>query len=257
MLSSTSPSNYRILGAQVRENAEDSAPSKSNQKAQRKDFLRQYSGASVTRLDQFRAIESSMRTLGYTDDDVVSIWRVLGAILELGNLQFSAEFTSDGEGSSIANPEVAEHAANLLGVTVSSLVDMLTMRQMKTGRETYSIPVRAKDAENGRAALCKALYSSLFASIVAAINQSIAATPSVQRSVDAAVTAGGKVNSISVLDIFGFESFERNEFEQLLINYANEALQNTFNMQVSREWLVYLNTLLRLVSVYIEHVKIK
>jgi hypothetical protein len=70
-----------------------------------------------------------------------------------------------------------------------------------------------------RDAIAKALYSTLFSWLVARINQIVR----VNCSVD---------NTIAILDIFGFENFSTNSFEQLCINYANEALQFHFNRHV-------------------------
>jgi myosin heavy subunit len=237
-LSSSSADYYNILGFRgAAVAAKAPPPEKAAGATGKKDYLRQYSATTQSRLDQFQAIERSMRTLGYSDENIVAIWQVLGAILELGNIEFIDEFSNEGEKGVVQNTQHSVLAARLLGVTEEALVNMLTQRQMTTGRETYVIPLRAKDAENGRAALSKSLYASLFSSIVASINLSTAATPTVQASLDAATAKGGKLNSISVLDIFGFESFVRNEFEQLLINYANEALQSTFNEQVFNQEL--------------------
>lgn len=151
-----------------------------------------------------------MRTLGYSEDKISSSWGVIAAILELGNVQFVDVDTSEGAASSISNPQHCVSAAQLLGVGVDALVAVLTKRTMKTAGEVYTIALNAQDAAQARNALCKALYANMFAEIVASINLSLGQ--------NAAPMAGR--NSIGVLDIFGFESFQRNELQQLLINYA-------------------------------------
>ena len=80
--------------------------------------------------------------------------------------------------------------------------------------------LRASQAEEGRDALAKAIYAALFDWLVSRINASFTAD-----------SHGGtkKKASISILDIYGFEFFEHNSFEQLCINYANERLQAQFN----------------------------
>jgi len=90
-------------------------------------------------------------------------------------------------------------------------------RSIKTNEEIVTVPNTKVQAVDTRDALCKALYGRLFDWIVARINESFTSSASQQK------------NFIGILDIFGFEFFETNSFEQLCINYANEMLQNQFN----------------------------
>jgi myosin heavy subunit len=161
-------------------------------------------------VDQFREVESSMRTLGYSEDKIASSWSVIAAILELGNVHFVDVDTSEGKSANVSNPAHCTIAAQLLGVGVEALVAVLTKRTMKTAGEVYTISLNAQDATQAKNALCKALYANMFSEIVASINLSLGQ--------NGAAVAGR--NSIGVLDIFGFESFQRNELQQLLINYA-------------------------------------
>jgi myosin heavy subunit len=157
----------------------------------------------------------------------MTIWRVLCAILELGNVAFDEIEDASGKVSVVSERSLPSLvlAAELLGVTHHNLLETLTQRKMLTRGEVFTVQLKVKDASNGRNAMMKALYSSVFARIVSQVNISLAG----------ASDPLGNVNengSIGVLDIFGFETFDRNDFEQLLINYANEALQCTFNEQV-------------------------
>jgi hypothetical protein len=132
--------------------------------------------------------------------------------------------TGEDDAASVAPGEgtrAASTAARLLGVRTDALCDALCTRVMKLpGGERVTAKLRASQAEEGRDALAKAIYAALFDWLVSRINASFTAD-----------SHGGtkKKASISILDIYGFEFFEHNSFEQLCINYANERLQAQFN----------------------------
>ena len=108
--------------------------------------------------------------------------------------------------------------ARLLGVESKTLSKVLTSRDITLRGETMTVQLSAEKAANGRDALAKKVYSLMFNWIVARINSSMA-------------TAGMEnlEASVGILDIFGFEIFETNSFEQLCINFCNEKLQQHFN----------------------------
>ncbi|CAE7477657.1 XI-2, partial [Symbiodinium microadriaticum] len=124
-------------------------------------------------VQQFHAVETSMRTLGYSEAKISSSWAVIAAILELGNVKFVDIDTSEGTAASIPDQTHCILAANLLGVNLDSLVNMLTKRTMKTTKEVYTISLNALDAAHARNAFCKALYANMFADIVDSINSSL------------------------------------------------------------------------------------
>jgi hypothetical protein len=104
-----------------------------------------------------------------------------------------------------------------VGCTTEAISKGLCFRSIKTNEEIVIVPNTMLQASDARDALSKALYGRLFDWIVARINESFTSSASQQK------------NFIGILDIFGFEFFETNSFEQLCINYANEMLQNQFN----------------------------
>lgn len=159
------------------------------------------------------------------------IFRVVAAVLWLGNVEFvDRELDGEDDACSVAPGEgtkAASTAARLLGVRADALCDALCTRVMKLpGGERVTAKLRAERAEEGRDALAKAIYSALFDWLVARINASFA-----DGGIDAGKNGGVRTKraSISILDIYGFEFFEHNSFEQLCINYANERLQAQFN----------------------------
>ncbi len=159
----------------------------------------------------------AMNIIGLSQDEQDNIFRMLAAILWLGNAQFSE--MADGN-AQISDTGVTDFVAYLLEVDSSAIVKALTQRIMETQRggrrgSVYEVPLNPAQALSVRDALSKAIYNNMFDWIVDRINISMKA-----RSASA--------NVIGVLDIYGFEIFENNSFEQLCINYVNEKLQQIF-----------------------------
>jgi myosin heavy subunit len=114
-------------------------------------------------------------------------------------------------------------AANLLAIDVATLKTNLISKNIGN-RSTLMVAYSVEKAQEARDALVKAIYGNLFQEIINQINKSL----------EASATAAGVANIIGVLDIFGFESFEKNSFEQLCINFCNEKLQFHFNEHIFR-----------------------
>jgi len=112
----------------------------------------------------------------------------------------------------------------MVQVEEETLLRALTSRAIETVGETIVKRLDAAAASASRDALAKNLYARLFDWLVAAINRKISALGSAQQR--------SNKRSIGILDIYGFESFKENSFEQLCINLANERLQQQFNQHV-------------------------
>ncbi|KAM9968175.1 hypothetical protein ACTFIW_002611 [Dictyostelium discoideum] len=164
----------------------------------------------------FKQTKNAMKVVGIDEPLQKEIFATLSAILLLGNLSFNK--SASGNGSVISDKKLANTIASLMGVDAIVLESSLVSRQISTGQgariSTYSVPQTVEQAMYARDAFAKATYSKLFDFIVRKINQSIE------------VKTIGKV--IGVLDIYGFEIFENNSFEQFCINYVNETLQQIF-----------------------------
>ncbi len=141
------------------------------------------------------------------EEKIQSLWSCLAAILEIGNIVYVDQETPQGTVARIQNFDQCERSAALLKVTPTELQATLTQRVMTARGETYTISLNSKDAVNARNAICKALYASVFTAIVGVLNHALDGEIS---QVDSA-----QLTSIGVLDIFGFESFPHNEFEQV------------------------------------------
>ncbi|XP_048829296.1 unconventional myosin-Va-like isoform X2 [Brienomyrus brachyistius] len=155
--------------------------------------------------------------LGINDSYQMGVFRVLAAILHLGNVE-----VKDRDADSCTIQPNNGHLmvfCELLGVAYQDMTHWLCHKKLKTTTETYHKPLPKLQAVNARDALTKHIYAKLFGWIVDRVNRAL------QSSVR-------QHSFIGVLDIYGFETFEVNSFEQFCINYANEKLQQQFNMHV-------------------------
>lgn len=173
-----------------------------------------------------QSVTLALQTIGMTSQQIAELWRLLGGLLYLGNIVIEERDSPEGPIAMIhTNHEAVIRCAKLLGVSVEQVRDVLTLREVIARGEKFQVPLTLREAGFTRDATAKAIYEAAFAYIVRQINVSLSS--SLQGADPNAVN-----NFIGVLDIFGFESFAKNGFEQLLINFANEALQNTFNRQI-------------------------
>uniref|UniRef100_A0AAY4D5H0 Unconventional myosin-Va n=1 Tax=Denticeps clupeoides TaxID=299321 RepID=A0AAY4D5H0_9TELE len=155
--------------------------------------------------------------LGINESYQMGLFQVLAAILHLGNVE-----VKDRDADSSIIPPNNGHLltfCELMGVTYQDMSHWLCHKKLKTTSETYIKPVPKLQAINARDALAKHIYAKLFNWIVDHVNKALHTTVK-------------QHSFIGVLDIYGFETFEINSFEQFCINYANEKLQQQFNMHV-------------------------
>ncbi|KAM3845124.1 unconventional myosin-Vb isoform 2-T2 [Vipera latastei] len=166
----------------------------------------------------FEKTRQAFTLLGVKESYQMTIFKILAAILHLGNVDFRSE--RDGESCSITNQdEHLHHFCRLLGVEHGQMEHWLCHRKLVTTSETYTKNMSLQQAVNARNALAKHIYAQLFNWIVQHINKALHTTVK-------------QHSFIGVLDIYGFETFEFNSFEQFCINYANEKLQQQFNSHV-------------------------
>ncbi|THH21199.1 hypothetical protein EW146_g278 [Bondarzewia mesenterica] len=160
---------------------------------------------------------NAMQIVGLSGQEQSEIFRMIAIILWLGNVQY--EEMDDGN-SAISDTSVTDFIAYLMEVDAALVQKVLTTKVVETQRggrrgSVYDVPLNPAQAIAGRDALAKAIYNNLFEWIVSRINVSMKSRGSVS-------------HIIGILDIFGFEIFEDNSFEQLCINYVNEKLQQIF-----------------------------
>ncbi|XP_039999659.1 unconventional myosin-VIIa-like, partial [Xiphias gladius] len=168
----------------------------------------------------YSRIQTAMKILTFSEIQCQEILKLLAAILHLGNVCFKATTQDNLETSDVSKSEHFSMAASLLEVQKRSLETSLTHRSFMTNREMVTKPLSSEQAADCRDAFVKAIYNKLFIWIVEKINSVIYKK----------LTNSPKSSclTIGLLDIFGFENFNTNSFEQLCINFANEKLQHFF-----------------------------
>uniref|UniRef100_A0A673N1S9 Unconventional myosin-VIIa-like n=1 Tax=Sinocyclocheilus rhinocerous TaxID=307959 RepID=A0A673N1S9_9TELE len=171
-------------------------------------------------MKEYSSILSAMKVLMFTDTENGEISKLLAAILHMGNLRFEARTLKNLDTCVVVrSPDLAK-AAMLLEVDPQDVMTCLTTRTLITRGESVSTPLSVEQGLDVRDAFVKGIYGRLFVWIVDKINAAIYRDPSTENKTVR--------RSIGLLDIFGFENFTINSFEQLCINFANENLQQFF-----------------------------
>nr|CAD7425307.1 unnamed protein product [Timema monikensis] len=231
-------------------------------------------GGGITNLSFF-LFQRSFEMLGFSQEDIVNVFKIVASVLKLGNISFIPTNNIDGtEGCTISNDYELFDVCDLLGTDVNDFSGCLTQRILvvcptkccsptpsrqgcvsppqSTMRELYEVcelvgsdhstlqeamrshtledgselilaDLSASEATHARDSLCKALYSRLFTWLVNRINESIKAK------------RHGKRKVLGILDVYGFEMFERNGFEQFIINFCNEKLHQVVTESTLKE----------------------
>ncbi|KYO25297.1 unconventional myosin-IXb isoform D [Alligator mississippiensis] len=171
----------------------------------------------------FERLQLAMEMVGFLPKTRRQIFSLLSAILHLGNICYKKKTYRD-DSIDICNPEVLPVVSELLEVKEEMLFEALVTRKTVTVGEKLILPYKLAEAVTVRNSMAKSLYSALFDWIVFRINHALLNAKDVEEST--------KTLSIGVLDIFGFEDYENNSFEQFCINFANERLQHYFNQHI-------------------------
>ncbi|XP_061774465.1 unconventional myosin-Ib isoform X2 [Nerophis ophidion] len=172
----------------------------------------------------FRTVRNAMQIVGFMEDEVQSVLELVAAVLKLGNIEFKPESRCNGtDESRVKDKNDLKEMCELLGIEQSVLERAFSYRTVEAKLEKVSTTLNVAQAYYARDALAKNLYSRLFSWIVTRINESIKAQAKTRHKV------------MGVLDIYGFEIFDDNSFEQFIINYCNEKLQQIFIELTLRE----------------------
>ncbi|KAG7397110.1 hypothetical protein PHYBOEH_001261 [Phytophthora boehmeriae] len=192
--------------------------------------------------ERYQVTRDALTTIGLSEKEQNELFSALCGILRLGQLDFvPLESNKDDASQAVASLSAAsgaiteaqichqkkeiERCAKLLGVEVAALSKQLCSRTVKARQEVYCVPLSALHAGNNRDALAKDIYARVFGYLVSRVNYSIS------NSANRSASTPSHLH-IDLLDIFGFESFKHNSFEQFCINFANEKLQQKFTMDV-------------------------
>ncbi|XP_078620440.1 myosin-IIIb-like isoform X3 [Branchiostoma floridae x Branchiostoma japonicum] len=173
--------------------------------------------------ERFDAIHECLETIGFSGEEIHSVYSILAGILHVGNIEFAnADYEHTTANSYVVNLQTLNKASTLLAVNPDELCEALTTHSVVARGETIVRYNTVDEAKDVRDAMSKALYGRLFDWIVNKINTLL--KPNKDKGEETCV--------IGILDIFGFENFKKNSFEQLCINIANEQLQYYFNQHI-------------------------
>ncbi|XP_019883807.2 unconventional myosin-Va [Camponotus floridanus] len=193
-------------------------------------YLNQGDNPTIDGVDDLECFDetiSALTMLGFTSKQQEDMLRILAAILHLGNVEISNCKVEDAKDSEVDTESSYISSSDRHLLIISELLDIdikamrkwLCHRKIVSMREVFQKPMNVDQAIGARDALAKHIYAELFNWIVVGINNSLQSLSKAQYF-------------IGVLDIYGFETFEVNSFEQFCINYANEKLQQQFNQHV-------------------------
>uniref|UniRef100_A0A671NE51 Unconventional myosin-Ic-like n=1 Tax=Sinocyclocheilus anshuiensis TaxID=1608454 RepID=A0A671NE51_9TELE len=164
--------------------------------------------SSINDRNDWKIVRKALSVIGFTDDE--ELLNIIASVLHLGNVQYGGE---DSGSAYITTETQIKYLARLLGVDGTVLKEALTHKKIIAKGEELMSPLNQEQAASARDALSKAIYGRTFTWLVNKINGSLAFK---------------NASVIGLLDIYGFEVFQNNSFEQFCINYCNEKLQQLF-----------------------------
>ncbi|XP_060124405.1 unconventional myosin-Ic isoform X2 [Zootoca vivipara] len=175
--------------------------------------------SSINDKSDWKGVRRALSVINFSDNEVEDLLSIVASVLHLGNVQFAA----DEEGSSqVTTENQIKYLARLLGVGGSLLREALTHKKIIAKGEELVSPLNLEQAAYARDALAKAIYGRTFSWLVGKINKSLAYKETERLGWRSSASVLG------LLDIYGFEVFQHNSFEQFCINYCNEKLQQLF-----------------------------
>uniref|UniRef100_H3GED2 Myosin motor domain-containing protein n=1 Tax=Phytophthora ramorum TaxID=164328 RepID=H3GED2_PHYRM len=166
----------------------------------------------------FERTKTALGLVGVTEQQQEVLFEVLAGVLHLGQVQIQSKNNNE-ESAIVPGDRGTKHATKLLGISAADLEKALCSRQIAVAGDKVTAFLKKDRAEECRGALSKAIYSNVFDWLVATINTSLENDRKMR-------------HHVGILDIFGFEHFKHNSFEQFCINYANEKLQQKFTQDV-------------------------
>uniref|UniRef100_A0A667Z2C4 Unconventional myosin-Ic n=1 Tax=Myripristis murdjan TaxID=586833 RepID=A0A667Z2C4_9TELE len=171
--------------------------------------------SSINDRSDWKVVRKALTVIGFSEDEVEELLNIIASVLHLGNVQYGGE---DSGNACITSDTQIKYLARLLGVNGTVLTEALTHKKIIAKGEELMSPLNLEQASSARDALSKAVYGRTFTWLVNKINASLAYTDDSYKN----------WSVIGLLDIYGFEVFQNNSFEQFCINYCNEKLQQLF-----------------------------
>jgi len=177
--------------------------------------------------EHFEKTIKAMSMLGISDDSINMLFGAVATVLQLGNITFAQDPNND-EGCIVSSQDELDRLSDILGVPAADITTAITYRFVKARGESFKVPLSTSEAKDGVDAFAKEIYQQIFDWLVKKINQATCA----ELNYDEGNNDPDSFGTIGLLDIFGFESFKVNRFEQLCINYANEKLQAKYTVDI-------------------------
>ncbi|XP_045923595.1 unconventional myosin-Ih [Micropterus dolomieu] len=169
--------------------------------------------SSINDKSDWKTVRKALSVIEFSESDTEHLFGIIASVLHLGNIKFEADVRGY---ASLNNNQEMHWVSKLLGIPTQVLQQGLTHRKIEAKTEELFSPFSVDHAVYARDALAKAIYGRTFNWLVNKINESLANKDSSRKTV------------IGLLDIYGFEVFNVNSFEQFCINYCNEKLQQLF-----------------------------
>uniref|UniRef100_G1PDR4 Myosin IH n=1 Tax=Myotis lucifugus TaxID=59463 RepID=G1PDR4_MYOLU len=183
-------------------------------------YLAQAHGANESSMNDrndWKTVSNAFAVIDFTEDDLENLFGIIASILHLGNVCFRENHQGC---ATIPVINEIKWIAKLLGVQPSALLEALTHRKIEAQTEEVICPLTLENSVYARDAMAKAVYGRTFTWLVNKINSSL-----VNKIWETSAWEFTKKTVIGLLDIYGFEVFDKNGFEQFCINYCNEKLQ--------------------------------
>ncbi|XP_068633080.1 unconventional myosin IC isoform X2 [Battus philenor] len=165
--------------------------------------------------DQFRIVQEAMKVIEIGEAEQKEMFEIVASVLHLGNVKFVQN--DKGYAEILSHDANSGNVAELLKVNAVKLREVLTSRTIDARGDVVNTPLDLEQAQYARDALSKAVYDKHFSWLVSRLNSSLAPKDKDPRA-----------SVIGILDIYGFEIFPKNSFEQFCINFCNEKLQQLF-----------------------------
>nr|XP_032802960.1 unconventional myosin-Ic-like [Petromyzon marinus] len=164
-------------------------------------------------VENWRVLQEAFHAVGFDEPQIETLFDVIASVIHLGNTRY----TTSPTGYALITDSTEIHViSKLLDISEETLESALTKKTISASGEEVVSPLGPVQAAHARDALAKAIYERAFSWLVGQLNNSLASKE------------GGRHAVIGFLDIYGFEVFQHNSFEQLCINYCNEKLQQLF-----------------------------
>ena len=187
--------------------------------------------------DRFSSLNGRLVDLGFNVEELKALWAMLASICHLGTIKFERQVSEHGVVSDLqlVSLKPLQTIANLMKLSEGVLASLLTVRRTEIGGDRLTIPLTPDQAFVIRDAIAKFIYAKIFTWLASKINLSLAVILPMAKAFENCLDDedGPKINHIGILDIFGFEDFDRqNSLEQFCINFASESLHAYFLKEV-------------------------